>query len=455
MKYLKYFLSFGCVVLTVQAVASVPDETACFVRGLSQKVSCFTLEVPKNYNEAELASRKINVIQVKARSANNNPPLFVLAGGPGQAAGEMTAYVNSAFKQVLKQHDIIFVDQRGSGKSLPLGCETSKLVTVVEIEAAIKQCKNDVLPYMAELTTETYVHDLEQVRQHLGVDTISLWGGSYGTFVAQAYASYYPQHVNVLLLDAVLALTGNPLVNGGPYAENSLQRLYQICQQDSRCQQRFGNWPAQLVALKNQFEQTPVPLNAKQMLGGDDLVHLVRSALYSPEMAARLPLAIEQAVAGDMAIFNALSQATTGAASDTMYLGLTIGVLCQEHVFVGQGELAAELGKDTFVGASYYTLWADICGQETPQKTVQVKIPKALTMPTLLISGNLDPITPEQSAEQALRYITKSTHLVIPNAGHTNSSRGCMPDLINEFLLTQHIIDSSCVLDNKFPPFAL
>lgn len=454
MKYLKYFFLVTCFVIIQQAVAS-QEASACFVRGLSQQAQCFTLSVPKLYTQENTDTRSIHVVKVNAKSINKNPPLFVLAGGPGQASAEMTPYINAAFHQVIKQHDIIFIDQRGSGQSLRLGCNTANIFETEKVEAALQSCRKTVMPYMAELTTETYAHDLEQVRQALGFDKVSLWGGSYGTFAAQAYASYYPDSVHVLLLDAVLALNANPLVNGGVYAQNSLQRLYQLCQQDKRCQQRFGNWPEQLLNLKAQFNESPTRLNADSKITGDELMHLVRSALYSPEISARLPLAIEQAVNDDLAMFNAISQATAGAASDSMYLGLTMGVLCQEQIYQGQGELALQLAEDSFVGDSYYQFWSNICGGETTTKTVQVKVPEKLSMPTLMISGLLDPITPEQSAEQALSYLSNVTHLIMPNASHTNSSRGCMPTLINEFLLTKSIADSSCILDNKFPPFAL
>lgn len=454
MQYLKYLFLINCLLVVQQAVASA-EPTACFVRGLSQQAQCYDLTVPRLYGQDDDNSRQIHVVKVKAKSVNNNPPLFVLAGGPGQASGEMTPYINSAFIQVLKQHDIIFVDQRGSGQSLRLGCQTANIFETAKVEAALQLCKDNVMPYMAELTTETYAHDLEQVRRALGFDQISLWGGSYGTFAAQAYASYYPDNVHVLLLDAVLALDANPLVNGGLYAENSLQRLYALCQQDKRCQQRFNDWPKQLLDLKRQFNDTPTRLNADSIMTGDELMHLVRSALYSPEISARIPLAIEQAVNGNLAMFNAISQATTGAASDSMYLGLTIGVLCQEQIYQGQGQLAKKLGKNSFVGDSYYQFWSDICGGETAYKTIQVKVPEALTMPALMISGLLDPITPEQSANQALSYLSNVTHLIMPNASHTNSNRGCIPNLINEFLLTKGIADSSCIMDNKFPPFVL
>ncbi len=416
MKYWKYFIPFCCALVISQAVAFSPDAAACFVKGQSQHVSCTTLDVPRLYQQENSASRQIHIVRVVAKSATTNPPLFVLAGGPGQAASEMTQYINVAFQQILKQHDIIFIDQRGSGKSFGLGCDTHDLLTRDDITAAFDLCRENVLPYMQELTTETYVKDIEQVRQHFGYSQISLWGGSYGTFAAQAYASYFPEQVHTLLLDAVLALTANPLVNGGPYAENALQRLYALCQKDRRCSQRFDNWPAQVLALKSQLNKQPVALNKDTLIDGVELMHLIRAALYSPEISARLPLAIDRASAGDFSMFNAISQATAGAATDSMYLGLTMGVLCQEHVFAGQGALAKELGKNSFVGDSYYRIWADICAQETLMKTAQVQLPTQLSMPTLMISGELDPITPEQSAEQALSYLTNSTHLIMPNA---------------------------------------
>jgi len=438
---------------------SQPTPEPCYIKGNSRAVECVTYQVPADYQSTADNNQyyfDLEVILVKSLTTTNKPPLVVFAGGPGQAATELTHTLKGSFKEVKKQHDIIFVAQRGSGLSNAQSCAENKPTDLAEVEAAFNECRKKIARLTSQLTTETLVQDIEFVRKQLGYDKLNLWGGSYGTFAAQHYAAKFSQHVNTMILDAAVSLDGNPLVDGGPYAQQALDRLNEACQADALCHQRFPNWQEQLGQLLEIVEQKHVFIQfdgKKQRLGATDLAHIVRTVLYVPSMAAKLPFAIEQARNGNTQVLSALNQMVAGAATDSMYLGLTLGVLCQEHVHQGQGQLAKSLGKGSFVADSYYQFWLTACGKEADKQADYIQVPEQLDIPTLLISGMLDPVTPEQSAEKAMRYLTRAQHIVIPYAGHTNSGRGCMPRLLSEFLSNNKVADDSCITNNKFPLF--
>ena len=429
---------------------------ACYVEGAKKAVECSMLKVPESYHKKTNQQVEIHVIRSKAVANNNKAPLFVLAGGPGQAATEMTSTLANSFKEINKQHDIIFVAQRGSGLSGAQACHHSAQLTTNELISIFNQCHQRLRPIEEQLSTDTLAQDIESTRIALGYDKINLWGGSYGTYVAQHYAMTFTNNVEKMVLDAALAIDDNPLVAGGLYPQQSLERLDQLCQADKQCKEHFIDWKSQFYELLQSTSHTPISIRVDQKEIAIDamaLAQLVRTVLYSPNAANKLPKAIDAAYKGDYRMLKVLNNMVAGAATDTMYTGLTLAVLCQEHVYTGQSQAAQVAGKDSFTKDSYYQFWKDACQTERAQQASYIQKPKQLVIPTLLVSGNLDPITPEQSAERTRRYLSNVQHIVIPNAGHTNSYRGCMPELINEFLLNGEVADTSCISRNRFPPF--
>ena len=459
--------------LMASAIAShAANLTPCFVEGSEAAVACTMLSVPRHYTSTQNESAQspltkqgvasddtvqIHVIKAASLAESNHPPVFVLAGGPGQAATEMTYTLRREFRDIRKQHDVIYIAQRGSGLSNGQRCDAHSATSNAEIQQAFEQCYEQVMELEQQLSTHTLAQDIETTRKALGYDKITLWGGSYGTYAAQHYASYYPENVNALILDAVVGLNDSPLVMGGQYPQQSLDRLDVICQQDNDCARLFPQWKQHFYELLDSLENDALTVSVDGepvAMDQTSVMHMARTVLYSPKAAAKLPLAIENAYRGDTRLLGALNTMIGGAATNSMYMGLTIGVLCQEHVYQGQKALAERESRGGFTANTYYEFWLQACKSERPERAAYLKVPERLTMPTLLISGTLDPITPEQTAEKALAYLPNAQHIIIPNAGHTNSGRGCMPRLMNEFLLTGEVADTQCITNNQFPAFS-
>src|SRR5207244_4315840 len=191
------------------------------------------------------------VARVPAVSRRKEPdPLFVLAGGPGQAASEFYATVAPALARIRRERDIVLVDQRGTGRSNRLGCAEGEELLYragqAEIAAATRGCLGD-LGARAEVswyTTSVAVQDLERVRAALGYEHINLYGTSYGTRVAQHYLRRFPERVRAVILDGVVPA---PLALGPEVAldaERSLLDILARCAAQPPCRSRFGD-PAQ------------------------------------------------------------------------------------------------------------------------------------------------------------------------------------------------------------------
>ncbi|MEL0141552.1 MAG: prolyl aminopeptidase [Candidatus Puniceispirillaceae bacterium] len=106
-------------------------------------------------------------------------PILFLHGGPGAgiAPSHRRLFNPDRFRCVL-------FDQRGSGQSRPF--------------AAIETN-----------TTELLIGDIEALRQHLGIDKFILFGGSWGSTLALAYAIAYPEHVESLILRGIFLGTAD------------------------------------------------------------------------------------------------------------------------------------------------------------------------------------------------------------------------------------------------------
>src|SRR5690606_8027983 len=118
--------------------------------------------------------------------------LFIIAGGPGQSAVGIAEHIFYTFNEVRKNRDIVFVDQRGTGKSNPLNCtdfddaqyQLSLLQQQQRLKSAVQLCVEQLGDQTQFYTTPYAVEDLDAVRQVLGYERVNIWGVSYGTRVA-------------------------------------------------------------------------------------------------------------------------------------------------------------------------------------------------------------------------------------------------------------------------------
>src|SRR5690606_21236106 len=143
---------------------------------------CGVLEVNEN-PEAE-NGKKIGLNILRLPAVNPVPednPLFVIAGGPGQSAVGVAEHLYYAFEEVRKSRDVIFIDQRGTGKSAPLDCKSAAAIaqqlTFADqksaIKSALRECAQEHGERLQFYTTPYAVTDLDTVRQALGYKKIN------------------------------------------------------------------------------------------------------------------------------------------------------------------------------------------------------------------------------------------------------------------------------------------
>lgn len=438
----------------------------CHLPGVTETLTCVSVPVPLDYADPRAGTLKLHVTVAPAlRQGTRSDPLFVLAGGPGQAGSDVLVLLSAAFKRVRATRDIVFIDQRGTGLSGKLDCESKpehERMSDDQLEAEARACIAGTKARYSAYTTAASSRDLEQVRRALGYGQVNLWGGSYGTRLGQAYARAYPGAVRSLILDGV-ASPEQVIPAGGRDGQAALDGLFAQCARDAACNKAFPALRAEFDALMAKLEgggvrlSLPDPRTAQPIeftLSASRFVGTVHNILYAPADARRLPFLIHSASRGRWEPFVARQNlASDFGAEGNLSLLLHLAVVCAEDVPRFTPELmksdAGQLSKPL--------------AEKIPALCKVMNVPPApppslatIEAPALLLSGALDPVTPPHRAASAAKYMRRAQQVVVNNAGHGVSQLGCAPRLLREFLDKPAAkLDAACLAEIPAPTFQL
>ncbi len=440
------------------------------------QAECGRLAVPENPAAPHGRRIELHVAVVPAISTRKSPdPLFVLAGGPGMAATSFYASVAPAFVLIHRDRDIVLLDQRGTGGSNPLGCESgeedlyagSTAQIVAEAERCLKmlEAHADVRFY----TTRLAVQDLDRVRAAMGYDRIDLYGSSYGTVVAQQYLRRFPNRVRSVILDGVvppqLALGATSALD----AQAALSGIFSRCVRQPTCQMRFGDPATAYRRIREQLEAHPVWVDLTDPTSGEPyrlqftsyhLAMVLRLASYTPELAALLPLDLHEAGAsGDFTPLAGQFLLMDRVYGDAIAEGMNDTVVCSEDVpfYHIDAQQRAALAN-TFLGTSQLDGLEAICGV-WPRGPVDPDFHQPLhaDVPALLLSGSNDPITPPRYAAEAARGFAHSLSLVVAGFAHGQLTDPCMAGVMAQFVRRASVagLDTGCTRNLAPMPFFL
>jgi pimeloyl-ACP methyl ester carboxylesterase len=418
----------------------------CHLSGSEEGLRCSTLAVPLDYQRQDGPTLPLHITVAPAFRESARPdPVFVLAGGPGQAGSDVLPVLHSIFRRARATRDIVLIDQRGTGLSGKLDCDEDNLPDSLSDDeqiAAIRRCLAAVRAPLAAYTTDNAARDIEQVRLALGYRSINVWGASYGTRLAQAYARAYPDAVRSLVLDGVAA-PDQIIPAGGRDGQAALDTLFRQCAADPGCKQAYPALRSEFDSLMAKIGAAPVQLNLpnprtaeplQMSMSKERFLNTVHNVLYSALDGRRLPFLIHSAYQGRWAPFVARRNVGADLAGEGgTALVLHMAVICAEDYPRMTPQLLAEDAHNSFLGNGRVGQLMEQC-KSLKLPAVPWRAPTPILAPALLLSGALDPVTPPRRAEAAARHMPKAQHLVVSNAGHGISSLGCAPRLLREFL---------------------
>lgn len=449
-----------------------PCALAGGLDGQTVDARCGRLRVPENpaAPRGRMIDLHVTWLPAGERGEPAPDPVVFIAGGPGQAASDHAATVANALREARKQRHVFMVDQRGTGKSGALACpkalderfaDSMRTEDLVEYARLCAQAqKVDPRFY----TTTQAVADLEAVRRALGVPQLNLVGVSYGTRVAQQYAATHPAATRTLVLDGVAP---NDLVVGGEFArmfERTLSMRSKACAADPACAKRYPvDLRTQVATLKQKLDAAPVEVDyrdpatgeaKRETLSGQTVVGLSFLFSYMPQAAALLPVVVDEASKERYGPLMALASMGQGSMQGSMNRPMQWSVICAEDADRWRPD---PRDAQTVLGEDFSRPFFSVC-QHWPRGTRPAGFGKPLStpVPALLMSGELDPVTPPEYGARVAKSLPNARHLVLEGQGHNVFAVGCMPKLVGQFIerADAKALDAKC-LDSvgPVPPF--
>ena len=451
----------------------------CQPPGVKGPAKCGTLEVYENRATKKGRMISLNILVLPATGDKREPdPWVYFSGGPGSAATEDAAGLADVFKRIREHRDMLFVDQRGTGKSNGLDCPMynpddlqSYLGYFFPVED-IRKCRPQ-LEAKADLTlytTDIAIDDIDEVRAALGYEQLNLFGGSYGTRAALTYLKRYPKRVRTATLQGVAPPNEYMPLDFPLGNERALQGILAECAADEACNAAFPNLKDESKSLLAQLIKGPVEVEVqkpnsservKVKLSRDLAAEAIRYMLYNPVGASRVPLIIHLAAQGNSVPLTEAALRFRKLLVATGFNGMYLSVTCAEDlpwIKPGEGE---RMAANTFLGDYRLRQQREACAL-WPRATIAKDYadPVRSDVPVLILTGELDPVTPPSNGDAVAKTLKNSLHIVVPHGAHGLGGLeniDCILRLTAEFVergSTQGI-DTSCVKTIRRKGFAL
>jgi pimeloyl-ACP methyl ester carboxylesterase len=449
---------------------------------VDEQIDCGYLVVPEERSQANSRPIQLAVAIIRTHDPTPAPdPLVFLQGGPGISGLDSVDYFVAQAAGLRAERDIILLDQRGTGYSLPnLRCgEFTELYASLqaqnltwetqrplEIEAA-QLCRNRLLGdgvNLAAYNTAANAADVNDLRIALGYATLNLYGFSYGSRLALTVMRDFPQGVRSAVLDSALPLQAGWWEEQAADAERAYAVLFAGCAKDPACQAAYPQVEPHFYAIVERFNATPLLINTRdatgaaalQLFGGDDLVSGGFQALYDQELIPYLPLAIEQIYAGNTDVIAGLAGQLAGDASVSMS-GMWFSVECQDEApFNDPQKIATNADAHphfrNFVMSDPTPAICAVWGVE-PSPAIETEAVQS-DIPALVLAGEYDPIHPPAWSRLAASTLPHSFFYAVPGASHGVGFDGCGQTLVVNFIQSPTVApDASCVAQQSGPAF--
>lgn len=453
-------------------------------------LTCGYLTVPEDSQHPGKRHLKLAVAVFKARTAHPLPnPMVYLSGGPGGAllsdVGPLISIGNPngvSLENITLGHDLILMDQRGIGYSQPsLSCPEIDTYNKATMNAnlsqdalgsgythAMQQCHDRLAAAGINFnayTTENDAADFHDLIHALGYKQVNLYGVSYGTRLALTIMRLFPGDIRSVILDLTLPPQANLFSGLAKVTQHAYDTFFQGCAASETCQQEYPQLQSIFYKLIDTLNKNPVTFQdahvGKVLLTGDNLANWLFSSLYVTNFIPYLPMALYQVYSGDYSLISRIYGELMYPSSNSLSYGMSFSVQCGEEMpFTTQQQMiqSTTLLRPQLREAMVSNLLSSyqVCQfwGEKPVSALQ-KLPVQSSLPTLILSGEYDPITPTSNARLALQTLSNGYLVVFPGTGHgAFLSDPCPGTIMEAFMLNPHQKpDDSCLATMQEPDF--
>ncbi len=475
-----------------QEVVPTFEEAPClFDVPEDAPVVCGFVVVPEDHSNPDGPTIRLAVVVIKDQGEGHLPdPVILLSGGPGEKTVASAVTIAQLLGPVYPNRDLIIFDQRGVGLSEPaLECpegeqamfglldEPDPNVALPVMFDAVMACRDRLVSEghnLAAYNTVQNAADVNAIRVALGYDQVNLWGGSYGSLLAQATMRDHPQGIRSVAIVSILPLEKSIFVEGSTTTSDAVVRLLDACAADEACNSAYPDLQEVLFEVIDQLNAEPVPITVTNaldgqsydsILTGDEVLGNLVTFLYFTQIIPVLPQAVYDVHQGDYELMTQLS-GTKLALLGLLSRGMTYSVVCTDDLI---GRTPQDLLN---IEAA---LPRQLQGQADPELMIEygifgicenwpveeadpwVKEPLVSDIPTLVLSGEFDPVTPPEYGQLVAGYLSNSYFFELPGIGHDIvAASQCARSIIGDFFADPiQPPDASCVAQMKGVAFDL
>jgi pimeloyl-ACP methyl ester carboxylesterase len=431
-------------------------------------VECGFVVVPEDHSEPDGSTIRLAVAILKDQSDEHQlDPVIVLAGGPGERAVANAFQLATILAPLHPNRDLIIFDQRGVGESEPaLECpeflqamldnldEADADVATQSIFDAFMACRDRLVSQgynLAAYTTTQSAADVEAIRTTLGYEQVNLFGGSYGSLLAQAIMRDYPDHIRSVAINSTLPLEKSVFVDATTTFANAILRLLESCAADEACNSAYPDLQTVLFEVIDRLNAEPIPFTVTNpldsqsydaLLTGDAVRGNLGTFLYVSQIIPVLPQAIYDVYNGDIELMTQLSS-TRLALLDLISRGMMLSVMCNADLVGRTPEdllnITAELPTQLVSTADpEFTIEYGVFGvcENWPAQEagLSVKEPLISDIPTLVLEGEFDPVTPPEYGQLVAGYLSNGYYFEFPGVGHDVISNECARQIAGAFI---------------------
>nr|WP_086003355.1 alpha/beta hydrolase [Nocardiopsis halotolerans] len=471
----------------VVAVPAQADETAPAGRGTldwapcedikpvaDENLECATLTVPlARTSDGHRIGRLDDTVELALSrvpaTGEARHTLLVNPGGPGSAGRRWASYTHWRLPAELREvYDVVSFDPRGVGGSTPsVACDPAYFTPVrpdtvpagateeaelrADAEAYAQACADNTGLLLEHMRTEDTAHDMDAIREALGVERIDYLGYSYGSYLGAVYSALHPGHVRSLVLDSVV----DP---DKPWYESNLAQSRSL----NRAAEHFFDWTARhddayglgttgeqvaaaYYALRSELAEEP----AGGTVGPTELesaaIVIAYSGTYWPSVAGALAARINDAEDDPLVtLYEAYGE---DAGSDRGF-GTYLAVQCTDSRWPGDWSTWSADAERTHQEAPFmgwHNIWYNApCAFWSAGSGDWFQIGDgdgahpAYDGDVLLVHATEDGATPVEGAF-ALRERLPGASLVVEEGGHTHgvalTGNACVDEAVTAYLL--------------------
>lgn len=422
---------------------------------MDERIDCGVLIVPENRNLASSTMIRLPVMIFRSRAATPSPdPVMFLNGGPGNST--LTGQRSGRSNPFLETRDQVLLEPRGARLSEPaLQCPQINALKVdiaagrlvgeaaqAGLAQAAGDCRTALTATGIDLNgynSEQSADDIEDLRVALGYPQLNLYALSYGTRLALTVARRHPDSVRAMVLDSALPPEVDYDETASANIWRALNLVFDGCATDPACGAAWPDLRQDFRILMERADRERLPLAPDDPTidaRGAQLVQALGMALNDPGLIAVIPRAIGRAADGH---YEELSGWITRAQQPSDYSwGLRLSVWCADEapfedatVVAGQTDMARGLGgADTRAASSEVCQAWNVAGPSAIESQ-----PVRSDIPTLVLAGQFDPVTPPQWGRRLLANMPNAMFVELPGRSHGASFNACGGRMAFDFIV--------------------